>query len=112
MMEAPSGNRGSAFCTVKSRPFTLMSKVESTLFLLDLCIETIEVAKIRHVSLYALYISADLLYRRSQLRLTSARDEGIGAFVDKRFCRSKANPAGPTSNECGFSFKLVHIFSS
>jgi hypothetical protein len=29
MMEAPSDNRGSAFCTVKSRPFTLMPKMES-----------------------------------------------------------------------------------
>src|SRR5882672_7341981 len=28
MMEAPSGSRGSAFCTVKSRPFTLMAKIE------------------------------------------------------------------------------------
>src|SRR5437899_11814350 len=51
--------------------------IESTLLLLDLCIETIKVAKIRHVSLYARYISADFLYRRSQLRLTSACDEGI-----------------------------------
>src|SRR6266436_6153866 len=44
--------------------------VESALFPLDLCKETIKVAKIRHVPLYARYISADLLYRRSQLRLT------------------------------------------
>jgi hypothetical protein len=29
MMEAPSGRRGSAFCTVKSIPFTLMLKIES-----------------------------------------------------------------------------------
>ncbi len=29
MIEAPSGMSGSAFCTVKSRPFTLMSKIES-----------------------------------------------------------------------------------
>src|SRR5438309_6924827 len=29
MLEAPSGIRGSAFCTVKRRPFTLMSKIES-----------------------------------------------------------------------------------
>jgi len=29
MIEAPSGNRGYAFCTVKSRPFTLVSKVQS-----------------------------------------------------------------------------------
>src|SRR5713226_2351851 len=29
MIEAPSGSSGSAFCTVKRRPFTLMSKIES-----------------------------------------------------------------------------------
>jgi hypothetical protein len=29
MTEAPSGIRGSAFCTVKSRPFTLVLKIES-----------------------------------------------------------------------------------
>src|SRR4029077_5058139 len=52
---------------------------------------------------------ADFLYRRSQLRLTSARDEGIGAFVNKRFCRSETNPASPTSNECDFSFKLAYV---
>ena len=29
MMEAPSGSRGSAFCTVNRTPFTLALKVES-----------------------------------------------------------------------------------
>jgi hypothetical protein len=29
MIEAPSGSSGSAFCTVKSTPFTLMLKIES-----------------------------------------------------------------------------------
>src|SRR5215467_3971371 len=29
MIEAPSGSNGSAFCTVKSTPFTLMLKIES-----------------------------------------------------------------------------------
>jgi hypothetical protein len=48
----------------------------------------------------------------SQLRLASARDERIGTLVDKRFCRSETNPASPTSNECGFSFKLVRGFLS
>src|SRR5438309_6553614 len=86
--------------------------IEFALFLLDLRKQTIKVAKIRNVSLYAGYISADLLYRRSQLRLASARYEDVRAFVDKRFCRSESNTASPASNECGFSFKLVHIFPS
>src|SRR5260221_2237094 len=29
MIDAPSGSSGSAFCTVKRRPFTLMLKIES-----------------------------------------------------------------------------------
>jgi hypothetical protein len=29
MIEVPSGISGSAFCTVKRRPFTLMLKIES-----------------------------------------------------------------------------------
>jgi 2-succinyl-5-enolpyruvyl-6-hydroxy-3-cyclohexene-1-carboxylate synthase len=29
MIDAPSGTSGSAFCTVKSTPFTLMLKIES-----------------------------------------------------------------------------------
>ena len=29
MMDAPSGSNGSAFCTVKSTPFTLILKIES-----------------------------------------------------------------------------------
>src|SRR6266436_1352026 len=86
--------------------------IEFALFLLDLRKQTIKVAKIRNVSLYAGYISADLLYRRSQLRLASARYEDVRAFVDKRFCRGESNAASPASNECGFSFKLVHIFPS
>src|SRR4029077_12176439 len=84
----------------------------STFCLVDLCIETIQVAKIRHVSLYTGYISADLLYRRSQLCFTAAGNEYIRAFADKRLCRSKTNPASPTSNECDFAFKLVHVFLS
>src|SRR4029077_15654672 len=86
--------------------------IESALFFLDLREETIKVAKIRHVSLYARYISADFLYLLGQLRLTSARDEDIRAFVDKRFCRSETNPACAASNQCDFSFKSAHVLPS
>ena len=37
--------------------------IEFALFPLDLCKETIKLTRIRHVSLYASYISSDLLYR-------------------------------------------------
>src|SRR6266404_3817955 len=137
MIEAPSGRSGSAFCTVKSRPFTLMLKdrviellgngaergelrdsgigehnIELALLPLDLCEETIQIAKVRHVPLYASYISSNLLCRRSQLLLTTARYEDVRAFVHKLLRRGKANATIATSNECNSSFKFVHIFLS
>ena len=45
--------------------------IELALLPLDLCEEAIKIAKVRHVSLYAGHIASDLLYRRSQLRLTA-----------------------------------------
>jgi hypothetical protein len=75
-----------------------------------LCEEAIQIAKVRHVSLYAGYISADLLYRRSQLRLTAPRDEDVRAFVGKLLGRRQAKAAVATSDECNFSFKLTHVF--
>jgi hypothetical protein len=38
--------------------------IELVLLPLDLCEQAIKIAKVRHVSLYARYISPDLLYRR------------------------------------------------
>src|SRR5258706_592589 len=82
MIEAPSGISGSAFCTVNSTPLTLTLKMESnsssvmfpstayranprireenveTLFLaLDLRVEPVEIAGIRHISAYSGRIS-------------------------------------------------------
>ena len=66
--------------------------------------------KNRHVALYAGYISSDLLYRRSQLRITAPRYEDVRAFVHKLLRRRKADAAIATRNECNFSFKLTHVF--
>jgi molybdate transport system ATP-binding protein len=81
--------------TISSRPFSRL-----------IC------AKVRHVSLYASYISSDLLYRRSQLRFTAPHYEDVRAFVHKLLCGRKANAAIATGNQCNFSFKLVHVFFS
>ena len=86
--------------------------VEPALLPLDLCEEAIEIAKVRHVSLYAGDISSDLLDRRSQLRITAARYENVRALVHELLCRRKANAAIATGNECDFSFKLPHVFLS
>jgi hypothetical protein len=86
--------------------------IELALPPLDLCEETVKVIKVRHVSLHGGDISPDLLYRPSQFLITTPRDEDVRAFVHKLLCRSEANAAIATSNECNFSFKLVHIFFS
>src|SRR5205807_3956354 len=84
--------------------------IELALLPLDLCEEAIEIAKVRHVSLYAGDISPDLLDRRSQLRITAPRDEDVRAFVHELLRRRKADAAIATSNEGDFSFKLSHVF--
>jgi hypothetical protein len=61
--------------------------------------------------LYAGYISFDLLYRRSQLRITAPRYEDVRAFVHKLLRRRKADAAIATRNECNFSFKLTHVIA-
>src|SRR5438093_4651080 len=84
--------------------------IELALLPLDLREEPIKIAKLRYVSLYAGYISPNLLYCRSQLLLTASRDEHVRAFVHELLRRRQANAAIATSNECNFSFKLTHLF--
>src|SRR5207249_6934551 len=84
--------------------------IEPALLPLDSCEEAIKIAKVRHVSLYAAHISFDLLDRRSQLRITTPRDEDVRAFAHKQLGRREANAAIAASDECDFSFKLPHIF--
>src|SRR5205823_14163451 len=84
--------------------------IELAFLSFDLCEEAIKIAKVRHISLYAGYISPNLLYCRSQLLLTASRDEHVRAFVHELLRRRQANAAIATSNECNFSFKLTHLF--
>src|SRR5712675_2716705 len=86
--------------------------IELALLPLDLREEAIKVAEVRHVSLYAGYVSSDFLNRCSQFRLTAPSYEDVRAFFHKLLCRRKANAAIATSNECNFSFELVHVFLS
>src|SRR2546426_3557400 len=84
--------------------------IELALPPLDLCEEAIKIAEVRHVSLDAGYIPSDLLYRRSQLRITAPRYEDVRAFVHKLVRCRQANAAIATSNECNSSLKLTHVF--
>src|ERR1700730_8369612 len=135
MTEAPSDSSGSDllhrekeafYIDVEDRVIELLSyraeggilrdtgirehNIKLALLPLDLCEEAIKIAKVRHVSLYAGYISSDLFYRRSQFRISASRDEDVRAFVHKLLRRGEANAAIATSNECNFSFKLAHLF--
>jgi hypothetical protein len=102
MIEAPAGSSESAFCTVKSRPFHIAVKervvmllsnlaqegelrntgirehnIELALLPLDLGEEAIKIAKVRHGSLYAGYISS----RCNVLRNVSKSDSVKGSFT-------------------------------
>src|SRR5258708_20455126 len=85
---------------------------ELALLQLDLCEQAIKIAKVVHVSLYARYISSDLLDRRCQLRVTARRYEDVRAFAHKLPRRRKANAAIAARNEGNFSFKLAHLEAS
>src|SRR2546430_6898661 len=92
------------------RDLTVTGVQTCALPIFDLCEETIEIAKVRHVSLYGGDSAPDLLDRRSQLRITAPRDEDVGAFVHKLLRRRKANTASATGDEADLSFKLTHGF--
>src|SRR3989442_1643662 len=82
--------------------------IELAFLLPDLPEEAIEIAQVRHVSLYAGHVSSDFLDGGIQLRLTPSGYEDVGAFVDKLLRRRKANAAIAAGDECDFSVELTH----
>src|SRR5438093_522748 len=85
--------------------------VEPALLPFDLCEEAIQIAKVRHVSWYAGYVSSDVLYRRSQLRTTAPRYEDVCAFVHKLLRRRKPMPPLPPVISAIFPSSLPMYFS-
>src|SRR5438445_2896088 len=69
-----------------------------------------QIAKVRHVSLYGTYIFSHRFDRRSQLLLTTPRYKHVGALVHKLLGRRKPDAAIATSNECNFSFEFTRVF--
>jgi len=129
MMEAPCGNRGSAFCTVNSRPLTLVLNVlskcssviarpwgefstasigkddiEMSLLLLDSGEQPIEVWQIRDIALNTCDIFTNLFYGSIQFTLTTTRDEDIGTFGDKALSSRKTDAAAAAGDKSDFSF--------
>jgi hypothetical protein len=84
--------------------------IELALLAFDLREQAIEIAKVRHVSLHAGYVSSDLLDRRGQLSIAASRDEDVRAFLHKLLRRRKADAAIAAGDECNFSFELAHGF--
>src|SRR3989454_5032731 len=97
--------------SILRRPGIREDNIELALLPLDLCEETIEIAKVRHVSLYGGDSAPDLLDRRRQLRITAPRDVDVGAVVHKLLCRRQGNNAIAAGGEADLFFKVTHVFS-
>ena len=116
-IDAPSGNRGSAFCTVIDNPFHIDVEnrvvevlgdrtqtgilrnagvceynIQPVFLVLDLCKEAIQSFETSQCT--PVYTSTDFLYCLGQLWFASAGDERVRALVHKSHRRSKSNPAG------------------
>ena len=125
---APAGISGSAFCTVKSVPLTLIPKylskcasvtcpsgtnspapgvgeedVEAALLLFDRVEEAVQVGEVADIAANGGDVAANLLYSSVKFRLTAAGDEDIGAFRDESFCRGQADAAAAAGDEGDFS---------
>src|SRR5579863_7670301 len=82
--------------------------IELALLTPDLFEEPIQVAQIRHIPLDAGRIASDLLDGRSQFGVTAARNEDVGAFIDKPFCSSQSNTASAATDKRNFPIQLAH----
>src|SRR6266851_3729530 len=102
MMEAPSGMRGSAFCTVKSTPLTLMSKIESK--------SSSEISPSRPYCATPAFAKSTSSLPFSDSICANRRSRSA------RFDTSPWTPVTPfpisftAANECDLSFQLTHIF--
>jgi hypothetical protein len=134
MMEAPSGNGGSGFCTVKSRPLHVDAEVrvvefrrdlakrcvfrgtgicehdiEPPLLPLDLREQTIEIAKFRDVSVDAGHVSTDFFHYRREFAVTATGDENVRAFACEPLCCRQPDAAIATGDERGLAFAALAI---
>jgi len=73
--------------------------------------QPIQIAKVRHVSLYARDISADLPYRRSQLRIAAPSYEDVRASLTNSFAVARPMPLLPPVMSAIFPSSLAMYFS-
>src|SRR5262245_39183828 len=69
--------------------------IELAFLPLDLSKEAIEIARVRHITLYAGHITCDLFHCSCELRIAASGDEDVGAFIDELLRRREADTAGP-----------------
>ena len=121
---APAGISGSAFCTVKSVPFTLIPKilvevrlgnlferhklaatrvgkedVEAALLLLDRVEKAIQVGEVGDIAANGSDVAANLLHSSVKFRLAAAGDEDICAFRDESLRRGEADAAATAGDK-------------
>src|SRR5207245_6331672 len=82
--------------------------VKPALLPLDLREETIEIGKVRHVSLDPGDVSIDLLHRRRQLLSAPPGYVDVGALVHELLCRRKADATGAARDQRDLSIELRH----
>jgi hypothetical protein len=95
-----------------SIPPCAFTAIETTLLLLNLGEESLEVTDLRCISLHPGDAFSYALDRRSQLLLAPTGDEDVGSFGRETLRGSKTNPACPTGDKCDPSTSLPAIFSS
>src|SRR6185312_2655331 len=114
MIEPPGPISGSAFCTVKIVPFTLVSKV------LSMCSAVIWPSASRPpVPALAKTMSrvhrsgvvAELRHRGVERFLPTAVDEDEGAFLDEALRRREADAGGTAGDHGGLSIQLAHVMN-
>src|SRR4029077_20357652 len=79
---------------------------------LDDFVETINVGQFGNVSLNAGDVAADCLHGVVEFLLATARDEHIGAFVNKQLSCREPDPTAPSRDDRNLTFEFLgHRFS-
>ena len=85
--------------------------IQSSLFLLDLREEPIQVGHLRNVSLNADHGAPDLIYGSRQFWFATTGDKNMRAFVYEPFCRRQTYPLVPPVTNAIFPSSLPIISS-
>ena len=133
MIEPPWPISGSAFCTVKIVPFTLVSKVssmcsavispselaarpgigeddiEGSALGLHRCVEPVKVGLVGDRALHRAGIGPEFGHGGVQRVLSAAEDEDEGAFLDEALCRGEADAGSAAGDDGCLSIQSGHF---